>query len=389
MVKNKNLNRISIGIIIIYLLVNSVSAWEYSAGSWSLTDWNITSVNGDVISNSSGVSVCVDDGTYAYPNHNYSMIRGKFGVTEVDNDEWFNFSVRYEMSKYNSFNPTFLFTDSKTPINENDQSYGCATCGPGSTPYYNFFYMYFDDTLKNDPDDGFEIDCYGLNGTIGGGSGAETFALSTTANLNFSIYVSTITKSLIIYYDENLIGECYVPSTYDMAGKKYHFSAMALTSNGVFTNACVRLNNAYTTPLSPPTTTTTLPSQPSTTTTHPPIFPPFNITEYNATFTKTTCFSYLINVSIKDAITCLYIGKNFQRDDGVPTMGYFFYLIVFGGMVFIFYLKHRSIVISGMVMLIFLIIFEGEFPPEAGLIYWGIVLAAVVSVLYGLFKNDD
>lgn len=116
----------------------------------------------------------------------------------------------------------------------------------------------------------------------------------------------------------------------------------------------------------------------------------FTITEWNITNQYTPCMSALVvNHSLKMAMKCLYIGNNFLRDDGAPTMGYFFYLIVFGGMVFIFYLKHRSIPVAGMMMLFFLVIFAGEFPPEAVMIYWGIVVAAVVVTLYGLFKNDD
>ena len=69
-------------------------------------------------------------------------------------------------------------------------------------------------------------------------------------------------------------------------------------------------------------------------------------------------------------------------------MGYWFYGFVIIGMVFIFYLKIRSIAVSSMVLLIFMSLMRWSFPPEATHIYYGIVLFGITATLYGLFRGD-
>ena len=148
---------------------------------------------------------------------------------------------------------------------------------------------------------------------------------------------------------------------------------MQFTGNGLFVQGQLGGSN-------PPTTTTT------TTTLY--YLPTFNMTPYNNTAYQTPCFSSLLVGDVKESMKCLYIGTNFQRDDGVYTMGYFFYLIVFGGMTFMFYLKHKNMAASGIIMLIFMAFFTGDMPSEAGVIYYGVVSMAVAVTIYGLFKND-
>jgi len=116
----------------------------------------------------------------------------------------------------------------------------------------------------------------------------------------------------------------------------------------------------------------------------------YNITEHylDNMGNRTPCMSALMNQSIKEALKCLYIGNNFQRDDGSPTMGYFFWLIVVDGMIFVFYLRHKSIAVASMMLLIFLGSGIADFPPEVLMIHWAIAVGGILVTLYKLFEND-
>ena len=129
-----------------------------------------------------------------------------------------------------------------------------------------------------------------------------------------------------------------------------------------------------------PTTTTTI--APTTTTL------PATTTTTLAVRRLTPCLGHLATADLKESYKCLYIGENFQRSDGAPTLGYWFYLLVFGGMVFILWMKVKNIAIAGFTMLMFMGLFQGWFPPQAAATYWAVVVAAVAAVLVGLFKND-
>jgi len=102
----------------------------------------------------------------------------------------------------------------------------------------------------------------------------------------------------------------------------------------------------------------------------------------------TPCLEYLRTTDFKEAYKCMYIGQNFQREDGTPTMGYWFYLFVFGGLTLMMYLATNRIAVAGFTLLFFMGAFGDSFPPEANATYWLVVVAAVAVTIYNLFKND-
>lgn len=162
-------------------------------------------------------------------------------------------------------------------------------------------------------------------------------------------------------------------------------------ANGFFSYVCGTFNSetvwAFGGGGSAPTTTTTTTSTSTTSTTGSTT----TTTAYSTNIAMSPCLEALSEADLKEMMECVYVGNDFQRDDGVPTMGHWFYLLIFGGFTFVAWLKTRKIEVAGGLMLILLVAFNGQFPPQAALVYWGLVVASVTSVLYGLYiglKHD-
>ena len=195
----------------------------------------------------------------------------------------------------------------------------------------------------------------------------------------------TDTPSFLITVQHNITG--YFPnSIIGVYRANVYQTSITSDSGGFCTYTSSNINTATNfvfIPYTPPATTTTTTTTIATTTTT-------TITTTTTTLTMegmTPCLTDLSTGDVKEALKCIYVGENFQREDGVPTMGYWFYGIIVLGMCFIMYLKVKNITFVSIVLLLFMSILGDLFPPEGALTYWGIVVMAIAGTLYGLFKG--
>lgn len=370
--QNKNL-----AFIILALMIGGASATYID---WTNANQTIVG-DGTVDLTTTRADVCLGSDPAGTGSYSFSRVEYyEYATTEE------NFTVSFQLPDPDDVYYTAVWSlGFGNQIYFNGTDYAVGTISPANNL---IFYAYNSGTSGTcAPLGRLYIACYEENGTLG--AAWYCYPNDGPQNITFTFYVDSVTHTMDVYNETEYLGNCNMPLALSGSGAKYDFRGMVPSDNancgGCTSGAkCISFFTTYTTT----TTTTTVP----TTTLFNPVIPDLNVSfsEMNISSNTTTpCFSDLRNGSIRDAISCLYVGRNFMRDDGAPTMGYFFYLIVFGGMVFIFYLKHRNITVSGILMLLFLGIFHGEFPPEASIIYWGVVVSSVVVTLYGLFKNDD
>ena len=216
---------------------------------------------------------------------------------------------------------------------------------------------------------------------------------STNNNLDITILSAstsllnlTATPSYIYYANFGLTG--FAPSTNVECYQNYVLEDTK-TSNGdgyiLFNSQDFNseINFYFTTDIATTTTTSS-----TTTSTGPTTSTSSTTSTTLAAAYMTPCMTHLSQTDIKEAIKCVYIGENFRRSDGAPTMGYWFYGIIIFGFTFMLYLKVKNIAIAGITLLIFMAVFNGQFPPQAQTTYWGIVVFSILTILYGIFKSD-
>lgn len=124
----------------------------------------------------------------------------------------------------------------------------------------------------------------------------------------------------------------------------------------------------YTFTYYPTTTTTTSTSTTSTTL-------PRNIS-------STRCVNYLMKGDVNNGLDCIYV----NRDEDQPTMGKWFYLLVLISILLMMWLAMRTLIIPIMLLILIMGVYHDLFPPEASIIYWGVVVFGIAVIIWDVLK---